>query len=81
MDLGDDKMTRDDIMHLANETAGRDGWGCEGHLQRFADLVVAAEREACAKVCRDIMDDFWIGDDRWETARHCSEMILERGNK
>lgn len=39
------------------------------------------EREACAKVCREIMDDHWTGDDRWETARHCSEMILERGKK
>lgn len=54
---------------------------CIPELERFAALVADAERETCAKVCRDIMDDFWTGDDRWETARYCSEMILERGNK
>ena len=43
-------MNRDDIMALANQTAGQH-WMDEAHVQRFAALVAAAEREACAKVC------------------------------
>lgn len=63
-------MTRDDIIRMARE-AGMDidicggveevGCGDGYHLQtdlieRFAALVAAAEREACAKVC-----DQWGG--------------------
>ena len=58
-------MTRDDIIRLAVEAKLVCHWdgGCasawvEGHdltpyLERFAALVAAAEREACAKVCDD----------------------------
>ena len=54
-------MTRDDIIRLAREAqeisfgAGSNVWvlSTEG-LERFAALVAAAEREACAKVCEDI---------------------------
>jgi hypothetical protein len=46
-------MTRDDIMALANQTAGQH-WMDEAHIHRFAALVAAAEREACAKVCDDL---------------------------
>ena len=46
-------MTRDDIISMAKE-AGY-GWSlADIHapaLERFAALVAAAEREACAKVC------------------------------
>ena len=41
-------MTREDIIRMARE-AGFAGGGCEA-LFRFAALVAAAEREACAKV-------------------------------
>ena len=48
-------MTRDDIIRLAREA----GWHdellsvsfTEPLLERFAVLIAAAEREACAKVC------------------------------
>ena len=49
---------KDDIIRMARE-AGIDHWWESGnehrevlqqHLERFADLVAAAEREACAKV-------------------------------
>jgi hypothetical protein len=46
-------MTRDDIVHMAREA----GIECvmlrpeDMVLYRFAALVAAAEREACAKVC------------------------------
>lgn len=48
-------MTRDDIILLAKEA----GFGTLADLwphalERFAALVAAAEREACAKVCEDI---------------------------
>ena len=52
-------MTRDDIMRLARE-AGIERWWDEANarqdtyeaaLAHFAELVAAAEREACAEVC------------------------------
>jgi hypothetical protein len=49
-------MTRDDIIRLAQE-AGIVDWSLHGRLEskeealeRFAALVAAAEREACAKL-------------------------------
>ena len=47
-------MTQDEIIRMARE-AGFEGlldkaWGIE-QLERFAALVAANEREACAKVC------------------------------
>jgi hypothetical protein len=47
-------MGRDDITRMARE-AGFVGFdGDNGSLRRFAALVAAAEREACAK----LIDDF-----------------------
>jgi hypothetical protein len=46
-------MTRGDIIKLARE-AGFEEWAIADHLdelERFAALVAAHEREACAKVC------------------------------
>jgi len=47
-------MTRDEIIRMARE-AGGDDWGIfrdfMPELERFANLVAAAEREECAKVC------------------------------
>jgi len=59
-------MTRDDIIRMAREAGG--GLSCiaeplehpwkfsESELMRFAVLVAAAEREACAKVCDEKVD-------------------------
>ena len=56
-------MNREDIIRMAREAGFEvyetdvwitDGWWLE-ELERFAALVAAAEREACAKVC-DGMD-------------------------
>jgi len=52
-------MDREDIIKLAREAGfevyGTDVWITDGwwleELERFAALVAAAEREACAKVC------------------------------
>ena len=54
-------MTRDDIIRIYMQVSdefceGREWcWAGVGEpLQRFAALVAAAEREACAKVCDEI---------------------------
>jgi hypothetical protein len=48
-------MTRDDIIKMARKAGIAKyglGWTCwEGQLERFAALVAAHEREACAQVC------------------------------
>ena len=58
-------MNRDDIIRMAREAAmvRKEGqWGVYFHevsipdLMRFAALVAAAEREACAKVCENICE-------------------------
>ena len=52
-------MTKDDIIRMAKETsatraqAGLDA-GTLPWLEHFANLVAAAEREACDELCQDI---------------------------
>ena len=61
-------LNKDDVMKLTIEAGFyglRGGKGTiyalnQDHMQRFANLVAAAEREACAKVCdahRNPIDD------------------------
>ncbi len=50
-------------------------------LERFAALVAAAEREACAELCEE-----HIGEDRYDMfgkdlAKQCAEAIRERGEQ
>ena len=56
-------MTREDIIRMAREAcdqAPREDWNStawvfgDETLERFAALVAAAEREACAKVCDEL---------------------------
>ena len=48
-------MTKEDIIKLAREAGGLpDPMVFIGAYERFAALVAAAEREACAKVCDEI---------------------------
>ena len=42
-------MNRDDVAQMMQDAAGAD-WGTEAHFQRFAALVAAAERTACARI-------------------------------
>ena len=44
-------MTRDDIIRMAREAGFDDFFTRDLALERFANLVAAAEREECAKVC------------------------------
>ena len=82
-------MNRDDIIRMAREAGMREGdngdWTATDaaltypecvyteNLERFANLVAAAEREACAKVCEaegERSDASWIS---------CAFAIRERG--
>ena len=53
-------MDREDIIRMAREAECSETFGADvfaftvEELERFAALVAAAEREACAKVCEDI---------------------------
>ena len=48
-------MTRDEIISMAREAdAAHDEVVVTPFLERFAALVAAAEREACAKVCDEM---------------------------
>ena len=79
-------MTRDDIIRMARE-AEWSGIYCvepslsinltEDELMRFAALVAAAEREACAKVCEARN----MGDNNREDmeAKRCAAAIRARG--
>jgi len=80
-------MTIDDIIRVARE-AGFDltmfefslGFvthGTHEEFERFAALVAAAEREACAKVCDDLVLAHPGRADL--TAQQCAFAIRERG--
>jgi hypothetical protein len=55
-------MTREDVIRMAKEAKlnigpagmGQTVWGGDAELERFAVLVAAAEREACARVCESL---------------------------
>jgi len=85
-------MTRDDIIRLAREA----GWHdellsvsfTEPLLERFAALVAAAEREACAEICERRKSLYWMefdktGSDADKAAaiasEECSDAIRARG--
>ena len=70
-------MNRDDIIRMARE-AGKVRPGVEYMplevFERFAALVAAAEREACAKVCDKLGDEYADAN-----AADCAFAIRERG--
>ena len=72
-------MTRDDIIKMARE-AGFNPVSYMGanleSFERFAALVAAAEREACAKVCEAIERN-----GAWVTKQEAAAAIRARGNK
>ena len=75
-------MNRDDIIRIYEKA---NGWSPEGwdktvdELERFAALVAAAEREACAKVCDayDVAEDVCSSD----TAEGIALAIRARGQE
>ena len=70
-------MNREDIIRMARE-AGKVRPGVEYMplevFERFAKLVAAAEREACAKACDELGDEYADAN-----AADCAFAIRERG--
>ena len=72
-------MTKEDIISMAREAGFMQHLGVIAipniqNLERFASLVAAAEREACAKVCDELQSI------PATEPRHCAEDIRARGN-
>ncbi len=71
-------MTRDDIIRLAKEATNKNvlfEFSPQDIrlFERFAELVAAAEREECAKLCEEISDDeYYLG-------RQYADMLRARG--
>ena len=75
----------EDIIRMAREAGIRD-CTCNGEfgcLERFAALVAAAEREACAKVCEGLTpewpDQLGIAQAERTTMLDCAAAIRARG--
>lgn len=53
---------------------------CLPELERFAALVAAAEREACAVICDEMHEQWkWGSDDPHSGPADCAAAIRERG--
>ena len=70
-------MTEDDIMLMAQKAGPLTQGSFEEWCKRFANLVAAHEREACAKLCDDLDDDLPDGLAGWQYG----EAIRARGTK
>ena len=72
-------INRDEIIKLAREANLPDPMVFYASIERFAALVAAAEREACAKVC----EARYMGDNNREDmeARRCSAAIRARSQQ
>ena len=77
-------MNREDTIKMARE-AGFDEWWdnkcsswdtLQETFERFANLVAAAEREACAQVCEEFEEDMGHG-----IPQRCANAIRARGEK
>ena len=85
-------MSKEDIIRMAREAGLAYGTDEKplGSVTRFAALVAAAEREACAKVCEEVesraeelWDKFAYPEDQGMAsgARQCTTAIRARGEK
>ena len=73
-------MTQDEIIRMAREAGIAHAAGIYmEHLERFAALVAAHEREACAKVCEEV-DVAAFGSNR-PAPNDCAAAIRARGEK
>ena len=77
VDRAINRMTKEDIIKLAQEAISLKMedhvWTMSTtHLERFAALVAAAEREACAKVCETFYN---------HEAKDCAAAIRARGEQ
>ena len=79
-------MNREDIVRMAREArwiGNVEGWTFTSYdeLERFAALVAAHEREACAQVCDNIAANHSLHDSNVSAgaAEDCAELIRARG--
>ena len=86
-------MTRDEVLELAQAANIATYINIESHLvgnllEKFAELVAAAEREACASLCFQMWDkwmDSRVGNESHDNANipdaeDCAAAIRARGN-
>lgn len=75
-------VSKDEIIEMAREAGIRDCTcdGTKGCLERFAALVAQKEREACAKLCDEMEDQYWRSteDQSNFTPVDCSDAIRAR---
>ena len=78
-------MSHDEIIAMAKEAGLNSYRIAPGEAvavwERFAALVAAKERDACALVCQEISKDYWMGDCQFEAATRCVSTIRARGQK
>jgi hypothetical protein len=68
------EMAREAGFSTHHEMIWVDTWEVNPYMQRFAALVRADEREACATVCDKQAEGAY-----WEGADACAELIRARG--
>ena len=85
-----ESMNREDVIRLARETGlaiayaerDEDGWQ---ELERFAALVAAAEREACAQACDKLVDQEIrtgkVDHNEMPWTMYCANIIRARGKE
>ena len=78
-------MNRDDVIRMAHEADCLDdqhyGTVWANKLERFAHLVAAAEREACAALCENEAAGYGTETNEWYVARACAVVIHARSEK
>ena len=78
-------MNRNDIIRMAMEAGGTVMACYSPDLERFAALVAAAEREACAKVCEGRIGGAVQSNEWWsgfrEAMKQCAAAIRARGQQ
>ena len=72
-------MTKDDIIRMARESGLVMYDYTDPSLNRFAALVAAAEREACAKLCIEMAS--WHGDLVTAAYDSAADAIRARGQE
>ncbi len=77
-------MNQAEIIAMATEAGFEwDSLGLRDRFcfERFAALVAAKERDACAQECVEISVDYWMGDAQFEAATRCCNAIRARASK
>ena len=75
-------MTQEDILEMARSAGLTDGIELQHEIDavmRFAELVAAAEREACAKVCDTLSNADKNSHYYWDGASWRADLIRKSG--